>query len=145
MSRFTIRTLRRLSPEIRDSHGSCKKGQIQADFQDLINILGQPTFLNLWKDEDLKTRCEWIGFLEIEGEETSHYQSLFTIYDWKREGAMPWQGRDWNVGGFNNHAGYLAHLLHYMSLNRVWIVEDKETPDGFIFRGEIDEHKNIMP
>ena len=57
--------------------GTSKKGEIEATYDQLVKVLGEPT-LDEEKDPysgDGKTNVEWV-FRDLDGEH-------FTIYDWK--------------------------------------------------------------
>lgn len=83
--------------------GTSLKGYVIAAYQDLLNVLGKPTF-----DEpsaDGKVNVEWVvGFNE----------KVYTIYDWKNYGDSPvdspLETMRWHVGGYENADDFIDAL-----------------------------------
>lgn len=83
--------------------GTSLKGYVIAAYQDLLNVLGKPTF-----DEpsaDGKVNVEWVvGFDE----------KVYTIYDWKNYGSSPvdspLETMRWHVGGYENADDFIDAL-----------------------------------
>jgi hypothetical protein len=83
--------------------GTSLKGYVIAAYQDLLNVLGKPTF-----DEpsgDNKVQAEWVvGFDE----------KIYTIYDWKQYDSSPTDNPltpiRWHVGGYENADDFIDAL-----------------------------------
>ena len=81
--------------------GTVNQGEIQATYQDLIRVLGEPTYST--PSGDNKVQKEWV--VEYNGE-------VFTIYDWKtydEEYTMN-ELDEFNVGG-RTYAGWFITAL----------------------------------
>lgn len=82
--------------------GTSLKGYVIAAYQDLLNVLGKPTF-----DEpsaDGKVNVEWVvGFDE----------KVYTIYDWKQYDSpvdSPLETMRWHIGGYENADEFIDAL-----------------------------------
>lgn len=60
------------SDNIPSTQGTCRVGYVNATYNQLVNLLGEPTFPE--ESGDGKVQVEWV--VQFEGK-------LFTIYDWK--------------------------------------------------------------
>ena len=84
------------------SNGTSLKGYVIAAYQDLLNVLGKPTF-----DEpsaDGKTWQEWI---------VGYDQEIYTIYSWKQPenpADNPLETIRWHVGGYNGAYEFIEAL-----------------------------------
>jgi len=81
--------------------GTGNQGEIQATYQDLVRVLGEPTYSEASGDN--KVQKEWV--VEFEGD-------IFTIYDWKtydEEYTMN-ELDEFNVGG-RTYAGEFITAL----------------------------------
>lgn len=56
----------------KDTWGSSLKGYIKCNYQDLVRVLGEPTYSD--PSGDNKVQKEWV---------IKHKGKIFTIYDWK--------------------------------------------------------------
>jgi hypothetical protein len=84
------------------SNGTSLKGYVIAAYQDLLNVLGEPTF-----DEpsaDSKTWQEWI---------VGYDQEIYTIYSWKQPenpADNPLETIRWHVGGYSSAFDFIDAL-----------------------------------
>ena len=84
------------------SNGTSLKGYVIAAYQDLLNVLGKPTF-----DEpsaDGKTWQEWV---------VGYDQEIYTIYSWKQPenpADNPLETIRWHVGGYNGAYEFIDAL-----------------------------------
>ena len=88
------------------TQGTSLKGYVNLTYNQLVEVLGEPTF----KEEsgDGKTQKEWVVEFEDEFGDTN----VFTIYDWKTynvEYTMNELDR-FNVGG----KAYAGHFIDYL-------------------------------
>lgn len=72
-------------------NGSCYQGIIQADFDTMVEIFGEPSI----DEEGYKVRVEWL--LQFDD------GTVATIYDWK-EDCHYTKVTDWHIGGFDKKA-----------------------------------------
>jgi hypothetical protein len=94
--------------------GAALMGSIEADFDDLIDIFGDPDE----KEEDFKSQVEWI--LKFDD------GTIAVVYDWK-EGVTPDKVKEWNVGGHRKKAYYYVRSL---------IVRDRRQITREVFEGK---------
>jgi len=73
--------------------GTSLQGQIEIGYNQLVRILGEPTFET---SGDGKVLAEW--YLKFED------GTVATIYDWKNYGRKVEYITDWHIGGFNKTA-----------------------------------------
>lgn len=84
-----------------DTSGTSLKGYVNATYDKLFDLLGEPTFNE--ESGDGKVQVEWI--VEFEG-------SIFTIYDWKtydREYTLN-RLETFNVGGKTYAGDFIEYL-----------------------------------
>ena len=80
-------------------NGTCLQGTIDASYEDLVNMFGEPT-----KGDNYKVDAEWyVKFSD---------GTIASVYNWKDgknyngdEGTETEQIRDWHIGGFDKKAG----------------------------------------
>jgi len=87
-------------------HGTCLKGYVRADFNDLVMAFGEP----LDGDGD-KTQAEWVLVFTLpDGDEI-----VATVYDWKKYDTPPMLNTEWNIGGHDYRAPELViDYLNYI-------------------------------
>lgn len=82
--------------------GTCLQGHISATYQELIDIFGEPTYLD--SSADGKVTTEW----ELSGENLFGDSMPITIYDWKEydggERSRSGLKYEWHVGGTERSA-----------------------------------------
>jgi hypothetical protein len=88
-----------------DATGTSLQGHIEATYDELVKVFGQP---NIGPNEPGKVTCEWC--LWIEG-------SLVTIYDWKEFDETPMGTYSWHIGGKNKEAPELVYDAFFQSKN----------------------------
>lgn len=92
-------------------NGTCLKGYVRADFDELVMAFGEP----LEGDGD-KTQAEWVLLFTLpDGEEI-----VATVYDWKQYDTAVMNVKDWNIGGHDYRAPEL--VIDYLNY-----VRDMET------------------
>jgi hypothetical protein len=84
------------------TNGTSLKGYVIAAYQDLLNVLGKPTF-----DEpsgDSKTWQEWV---------VGYGEEIYTIYSWKQPenpADNPLETIRWHVGGYSSAFDFIDAL-----------------------------------
>lgn len=99
-------------------NGTCLQGNIDASYEDLVDLFGQPT-----NGDNYKVDAEWyIKFSD---------GTIASIYNWKDgknyngdEGMETEQIRDWHIGGFDKKSG--EHVQIALELHR----EQKESSES---------------
>lgn len=92
-------------------NGTCLKGYVRADFDELVMAFGEP----LEGDGD-KTQAEWVLLFTLpDGEEI-----VATVYDWKQYDTTAMDVKNWNIGGHDYRAPEL--VIDYLNY-----VRDMET------------------
>lgn len=93
-----------------NASGTSLQGYIEADYYDLVRLLGNPD-----PGYDDKTQAEWA----IEVYDDTFGEVTLTIYDWKQgdcylgpgNGIPPEDVTVWNVGGYSGAAYYDLNAL----------------------------------
>jgi hypothetical protein len=87
--------------EVEGTSGSSLKGYIKCTYQDLIRVLGEPTYST--PSGDNKVQKEWV---------VEYNEEVFTIYDWKtydEEYTMN-ELDQFNIGGKTNAYDFFLEL-----------------------------------
>ncbi len=99
-------------------NGTCLKGYVRADFNELVAAFGEP----LEGDGD-KTQAEWVLLFTLpDGEEV-----VAAVYDWKQYDTPAMDVKNWNIGGHDYRAPEL--VIDY--LNYVRDMDDMPNADRF--------------
>lgn len=127
--KIEIKKVNLWTEEVTRACGTWKTGSIDADFKQLVTLLGTPTFFRPHLDpDDEKTLCEWV--LMIDPEDDDRQTHVVTIYDWKT-GDFPWNCKQWNTGGSAYGRALLAKVLIHIKEGLPWS-RGSEEPDGLI-------------
>ena len=89
-----------------DTTGTSLKGYVCATYDQLVDLLGRPTFPE--ESGDGKVQVEWV----VEFEDEFGDKNLFTIYDWKTYNRefTEMQLAMFNVGS----KAYAGHFINYL-------------------------------
>jgi hypothetical protein len=86
-----------------DFNGTSLRGYIRTTYQNLVEVLGEPTLGPYSNEGDGKVSCEW-GIEFDDG-------TIVTVYDWKT-GDTPMLDYSWHIGGYpGSPACDYIHLL----------------------------------
>ena len=93
---------------IRDRSGTCRQGQIEASYNDLVRMFGKPAFEGIGD----KITTEFIIEYQVGDSEGESKYGTFTLYDWyfARNLNNDCEKTRWNVGGNSYDDSFAADL-----------------------------------
>lgn len=88
--------------------GTCRQGQIEASYNDLVRMFGKPAFEGIGD----KITTEFIIEYQVGDSEGESKYGTFTLYDWyfARNLNNDYEKTRWNVGGNNYDDSFAADL-----------------------------------